>query len=80
MSVSLYALYSLYVCEFVCPLHSLVKELKFSVVVFDTAPTGHTLRFLSMPNLFVKGLGKVSQIKSHLGGVFEQVSVSFLPG
>lgn len=53
---------------------SLVRELKFSVVVFDTAPTGHTLRFLSMPSLFVKGLGKVSQLKSHLGGLFEQVS------
>ena len=53
---------------------SLVKELKFSVVVFDTAPTGHTLRFLSMPNLFVKGAGKVMQLKSHFGGLIEQVS------
>ena len=51
----------------------LVRELKFSVVVFDTAPTGHTLRFLSMPKLFVKGMGKVSLLKSHFGGLIDQV-------
>ena len=51
----------------------LVKELNFSVVLFDTAPTGHTLRFLSMPSLFEKGMGKFTQLKSQFGGLFEQV-------
>ncbi|XP_064385932.1 ATPase GET3-like isoform X2 [Halichondria panicea] len=51
----------------------LVKELQFSVVVFDTAPTGHTLRFLSMPALFQKGMGKVTQLKSQFGSVFDQL-------
>ena len=53
---------------------SLVKELHFSVVVFDTAPTGHTLRFLAMPTLFQKGLGKMSQLKSQFGPLFSSVS------
>ena len=53
---------------------SLVKELHFSVVVFDTAPTGHTLRFLAMPTLFQKGLGKMTQLKSQFGPIFSSVS------
>ena len=60
--------------------HRLVKELQFSVVVFDTAPTGHTLRFLSMPSLFQKGMGKVTQLKSQFGSVFDQVNSSLSTG
>ena len=43
------------------------------MVVFDTAPTGHTIRFLSMPSLFVKGLGKMTQLKGQFGGIFQQI-------
>ena len=55
-----------------------MKELKFSVVVFDTAPTGHTIRFLSMPGLFLKGIGKLPLLKSKLGGLFQQVILDSL--
>ena len=54
-------------------IYSLVKELRFSVVVFDTAPTGHTLRFLSMPQMFEKGVAKIGQIKSSFGPIMNQV-------
>ena len=52
---------------------SLVKEMDFSVVIFDTAPTGHTLRFLSMPNLFIKGMEKLKKMKGQFGTLFAQV-------
>merc|ERR1712137_310590 len=50
----------------------LVMSLDFSVVVFDTAPTGHTLRFLSFPVMLEKGLAKFSQMKNNFGGLFQQ--------
>jgi len=42
---------------------------EYDVVIFDTAPTGHTLRFLSFPDLMDSWVGKMIKVKTKLGSV-----------
>ena len=45
----------------------LVQSLEYDTVVFDTAPTGHTLRLLQFPDTLQKALGKLQQLQGSLG-------------
>eukprot|EP01116_Phalansterium_solitarium_P021534 TRINITY_DN6735_c0_g1_i1.p1 TRINITY_DN6735_c0_g1~~TRINITY_DN6735_c0_g1_i1.p1 ORF type:complete len:339 (-),score=150.87 TRINITY_DN6735_c0_g1_i1:1718-2734(-) len=57
-----------------------VQSMQFSVIVFDTAPTGHTLRLLSFPSTLDKGLGRLLQLKNQFLGAFQQLTAMLGPG
>lgn len=44
-----------------------VQRMEFDVTVFDTAPTGHTLRLLSMPAMIEKALNSVMALRDKFG-------------
>jgi arsenite-transporting ATPase len=64
----------------------------FSRIVFDTAPTGHTLRLLSLPDFLDASIGKILKLRSKIASatsaiksvfgqeVQQQDAVSVLPG
>lgn len=55
----------------------LVQTMDYSVIVFDTAPTGHTLRLLQFPSTLEKGLSKMMSLKSRFGGLLGQATRLF---
>eukprot|EP00697_Spironema_sp_BW2_P004141 gnl/Spiro4/15617_TR8397_c0_g1_i1.p1 gnl/Spiro4/15617_TR8397_c0_g1~~gnl/Spiro4/15617_TR8397_c0_g1_i1.p1 ORF type:complete len:344 (-),score=79.57 gnl/Spiro4/15617_TR8397_c0_g1_i1:13-1044(-) len=54
-----------------------VHLMTYSVIVFDTAPTGHTLRLLSFPTLFETTFAKAMALKDKFSGLFSQLTGLF---
>ncbi|KAL8968209.1 MAG: hypothetical protein Q9197_005006 [Variospora fuerteventurae] len=50
-----------------------VKSLSYELIIFDTAPTGHTLRFLQFPTVMEKALAKLSQLSTQFGPMLNSV-------
>ena len=45
----------------------MIDKMDYSMVVFDTAPTGHTLRMLNFPKILEEATQKISQLKEKMG-------------
>lgn len=55
-------------------LMKMVQEMNYSTIVFDTAPTGHTLRLLSFPKTMESAIGKLLELKNRFQGLLTQVT------
>ena len=54
----------------------LVEGSKYDLVVWDTAPAGHTLRLLHLPQLFLKHLEAATKFYMNLYSYFEKLKES----
>lgn len=49
------------------------KAMEFEVTVFDTAPTGHTLRLLALPGTLDRAMAKLVELRDRFGGMLTAV-------
>lgn len=53
------------------------KYARFTRVVFDTAPTGHTLRLLSLPDFLDKSIGKIVRLRQKIASTADAIKGLF---
>ena len=51
-----------------------LDQYNFDLIIFDTAPTGHTLRLLDFPHILQKGMVKMIELKEKFGGMLTSMS------
>ncbi|NHJ33271.1 MAG: hypothetical protein FK732_10430 [Asgard group archaeon] len=51
----------------------LIEGSEFDVVIFDTAPTGHTLRLLSLPDYLDSFVGRMLKMRMRFGNLFKSL-------
>lgn len=54
----------------------LAKSMEFDSVVFDTAPTGHTLRLLNFPSVAGKALARLDELRQNLGPMLSMLTTT----
>lgn len=54
-----------------------IQECEYDLVVFDTAPTGHTLRLLGLPEMLDSFFGKLIKIRIRFGNLFGRLKSVF---
>ena len=52
-------------------------EHNYDLIIFDTAPTGHTLRFLSLPETLSGWIGKLIKMRIKFGSMFGAIKRIF---
>ncbi len=58
----------------------LIESNEYDLVVFDTAPTGHTLRFLSLPDYLDSFIGRMLKMRMRFGNLFKGMRNLFSGG
>eukprot|EP00055_Hartaetosiga_balthica_P005453 m.16009 g.16009 ORF g.16009 m.16009 type:complete len:338 (-) comp4557_c0_seq1:1570-2583(-) len=53
------------------------KSMDQDVTVFDTAPTGHTLRLLQVPQVITAGISKIKSLNASSGGMIGKLGAMF---
>jgi len=57
-----------------------IQTPEFDLIVFDTAPTGHTLRLLSLPELLNSFFGKMIRLRMKMGQMWGKLKGLFKKG
>ncbi|MFX1301253.1 MAG: ArsA family ATPase [Promethearchaeota archaeon] len=54
-----------------------IQECEYDLVVFDTAPTGHTLRLLGLPEMLDSFFGKLIKLRLRFSNLFGRMKTLF---
>ena len=54
-----------------------IQECEYDLVVFDTAPTGHTLRLLGLPEMLDSFFGKLIKLRLRFSNLFGRMKALF---